>query len=95
GRKQGLKIGLLRLITLFPFPDKEIFRLADMGKNFLCVEMSMGQMIEDVFMSVCGKASVDFYGRTGGVIMTVSEIMDKIKACMENPCGPYTRSWEL
>jgi len=94
-RRQGIKLGLLRLITLFPFPDKEILRLAEAGKNFLCVEMSMGQMIEDVYMSVCGKASVDFYGRTGGNILTVAEIMDYVQKVMKNPCGPCVRSWEL
>ena len=94
-RKQGIKLGLLRLITLFPFPDKEILRLAEAGKNFLVVEMSMGQMIEDVFMSVCGKASVDFYGRTGGNILTVSEVLDYAQKVIKTPCGPCTRSWEL
>lgn len=94
-RKKGIKLGLLRLITLFPFPDQEILRLAEAGKNFLCVEMSMGQMIEDVYMSVCGKASVDFYGRTGGNILTVAEIMDYVQKVIKNPCGPCVRSWEL
>ena len=93
-RKQGVKIGLLRLITLFPFPYDEIQRLASMGKNFLCVEMSEGQMIEDVYIGVAGKSSVDFYGRTGGIVMTVAEIKEYVSKVMANPCDPYVRSWE-
>ena len=94
-RKNGIKLGLFRPITLFPFPDKKIAEFASAGKNFLVVEMSMGQMIEDVFMNTCGKASVDFYGRTGGNIMTTKEILEKAKEVMDNPCGACVRSWEL
>ncbi len=80
-REQGIKAGLLRPITLFPFPEKEFARVADLPsvQKFLSVELSMGQMIEDVKLSVNGKKPVYFYGRTGGNIMTEDDIVEFIK----------------
>ncbi|MBN1243018.1 MAG: 3-methyl-2-oxobutanoate dehydrogenase subunit VorB [Spirochaetales bacterium] len=75
-RKAGLKVGLFRPITLWPFPEKRIAELAGKGKRFLAVEMSMGQMVEDVRLAVNGKAPVDFFGRTGGVIPTEDEVLE-------------------
>ncbi|HOX17215.1 MAG TPA: 3-methyl-2-oxobutanoate dehydrogenase subunit VorB [Spirochaetales bacterium] len=74
-RKAGLKVGLFRPITLWPFPEKRLAELAGKGKRFLAVEMSMGQMVEDVRLAVNGKAPVDFYGRCGGVIPTEDEVL--------------------
>lgn len=67
-REMGHKVGLLRPITLYPFPTKRINELADRVKGFLSVEMSSGQMVEDVRLAVNGKVKVEHYGRYGGVI---------------------------
>jgi 2-oxoglutarate ferredoxin oxidoreductase subunit alpha len=80
-REQGLKLGLLRPITLWPWPGDAIRELADQQrvKLFLSVEMSAGQMVEDVRLAVEGRKPVKFYGRTGGIIPTPGEILDFIK----------------
>jgi 2-oxoglutarate/2-oxoacid ferredoxin oxidoreductase subunit alpha len=67
-REMGHKVGLLRPITLFPFPSKRINELASRVKGFLSVEMSSGQMVEDVRLAVNGKVKVEHYGRYGGVV---------------------------
>ena len=79
-RAKGIKVGLIRPITLWPFPGNVFVKYADKVKSFLSVEMSMGQMIEDVRLSVAGKAPVDFYGRTGGMIPSPEEIVEKLEA---------------
>ncbi len=78
-REEGIKVGLIRPITLWPFPTEIIEKTADKAKAFISVEMSMGQMVEDVKLAVNGKAKVDFYGRTGGVIPLPDEILGKIR----------------
>jgi len=70
----GLKVGMLRPITLWPFPSEKVQKLAKQTKHFLVFEMSMGQMIEDVQLALEGKGEVSFYGRPGGVIPTPSEV---------------------
>ena len=77
-RKSGVKVGLLRPITLWPFPKKNIAAAAENAKAFLSVEMSKGQMIDDVRLAVNGKAPVHFYGRTGGMIPTVEDVAAEI-----------------
>ena len=79
-RAKGLKVGLVRPITLWPFPSKLLEEAAGRTKKFLVVEMSAGQMVEDVMLSVKGKAEVDFYGRMGGGIPSEEEIVEKIEA---------------
>ncbi len=74
-REKGIKVGIFRLITLFPFPKKEINALADKVKGFLAVEMSAGQMIEDVRLAVNGKVPAEHYGRYGGVIHSPEEVL--------------------
>jgi 2-oxoglutarate/2-oxoacid ferredoxin oxidoreductase subunit alpha len=82
-RKQGIKAGLLRPITLWPFPSEQISKAADElspgAPGFLTVEMSCGQMVEDVRLAVSGKSSVAFWGRPGGGVPTVEQVFDKIK----------------
>jgi 2-oxoglutarate/2-oxoacid ferredoxin oxidoreductase subunit alpha len=73
-RADGLKVGLLRPITLWPFPDKELQSLAQKINNFLVFEMNMGQMIDDVKLALNGQHAVEFYGRPGGIIPTPDEI---------------------
>ncbi len=81
-RAKGIKVGLIRPITLWPFPKDVYAKYAGKIKSFLTVEMSMGQMIEDVRLSVEGKTPVDFYGRTGGMIPSPEEIVEKLEAMM-------------
>ncbi|ACL69435.1 3-methyl-2-oxobutanoate dehydrogenase subunit VorB [Halothermothrix orenii] len=77
-RKEGLKVGLIRPISLFPFPGKIINEVADNASKFLTVEMSTGQMVEDVKLAVNGKKPVYFYGRTGGMVPSPEEIMEQV-----------------
>ncbi|MBU0764167.1 MAG: 3-methyl-2-oxobutanoate dehydrogenase subunit VorB [Bacteroidetes bacterium] len=74
-REKGMKVGLLRPITLWPFPSQAIAELTGQVKGILTVEMSTGQMVEDVKLAVNGKVEVDFYGRAGGMIPTPLEIL--------------------
>ncbi|MTI60808.1 MAG: 3-methyl-2-oxobutanoate dehydrogenase subunit VorB [Firmicutes bacterium] len=78
-RKKGIKAGLIRPISLFPFPEKVINETAEQVVNFLTVEMSTGQMVEDVRLAVNGKNPVYFYGRTGGMVPSPEEILAEIE----------------
>ncbi|MCJ7520796.1 MAG: 3-methyl-2-oxobutanoate dehydrogenase subunit beta, partial [Dehalococcoidia bacterium] len=73
-RAEGLKVGMLRPISLWPFPTEKVQELAKKTKHFLVFEMNMGQMLEDVQLSLEGKGEVFFYGRPGGVIPTPNEV---------------------
>jgi 2-oxoglutarate ferredoxin oxidoreductase subunit alpha len=73
-RADGLKVGLLRPTTLWPFPSEKVQELAKQTKHFLVFEMNMGQMIEDVRLALEGNGEASFYGRPGGVIPTPSEV---------------------
>jgi len=77
-RKRGIKAGLVRPISLWPFPTKAIAELAPKTKQFLVVEMSTGQMVEDVKLAVDGKKPVYFFGRTGGTIPSDFEILNEV-----------------
>lgn len=78
-REEGYKVGLLRPVTLFPFPTKEIKRLAGKVKGILVVELSAGQMVEDVRLAVNGKVPVEFYGRMGGIVPSPDEVLNVLK----------------
>jgi len=88
-RKQDIKAGLIRPITLWPFPSEQISKAADEPRpgapGFLTVEMSCGQMVEDVRLAVSGKAPVVFWGRPGGGVPTVEQVFDKIKELTVKP----------
>jgi 2-oxoglutarate/2-oxoacid ferredoxin oxidoreductase subunit alpha len=73
-REQGLRVGLIRPVTLWPFPSVTLKRYAARVKQFFVFEMNMGQMVEDVRLSVEGRADVSFYGRPGGVVPTPLEL---------------------
>ena len=75
-REQGLKIGLLRPITLWPFPTAELQRLGAKVKGMLVVELNAGQMIEDVRLAVEGAVPVHHFGRMGGIVPNPGEILD-------------------
>ncbi len=78
-RDKGIKVGLVRPITLWPFPTDVLQKVAKTAKSMLCVEMSTGQMIEDVKLSINCSIPVEFFGRTGGIIPTPQEILEKIE----------------
>jgi len=73
-REQGLKVGLIRPISLWPFPNKVIKELTKRVRHFFVFEMNMGQMVEDVRLALEGSAEVHFYGRPGGIVPTPLEI---------------------
>ncbi len=79
-RAKGIKCGLLRPITLWPFPEQAIGQLIDGGtRAFLSVELNMGQMVEDVRLAAAGRVPVSFYGQTGGVLPTPEEVLAAIE----------------
>lgn len=77
--EEGIKVGLIRPITLWPFPDVAFEKISEKTKAILTVEMSTGQMIDDVKIAINGRKPVYFYGRTGGMIPTPNAIVDEIK----------------
>ncbi len=79
-REEGLKVGLVRPITLWPFPDKPLRALAEQGRRFLVVEQSAGQMVTDVRLAIGDRAHLEFYGRTGGVLPKSGEILARLRA---------------
>ena len=78
-RKEGIKVGWIRPITLWPFPHEHISITANESRIYLTVELSCGQMIEDVKLAVAGKSPVKFFGRTGGGVPTVDDVLEKIR----------------
>lgn len=78
-RGEGIKVGLLRPITLWPFPSKEIKSLAEGKKGVLVAEINAGQMIEDVRLAAGGSVPVEHYGRLGGIVPEPSEIVEALK----------------
>lgn len=81
--EEGIKVGLIRPITLWPFPKETFEKYADVPKAFLSVELSAGQMIEDVRLALNGKKPVHFHGRMGGMVPTQKEILDKIREILK------------
>lgn len=82
-RSEGHAVGLLRPITLFPFPEKELAALADRegrARMFITVELNAGQMVEDVRLAVQGKAEVRFHGKPGGALLTPEELYEELLA---------------
>ncbi len=78
-RDKGMKAGLFRPVTVYPFPENQLRSLSGKVKNFLVVEMNSGQMVEDVKLSVAGDTSVQFYGRPGGGMPTPGEVLVEIE----------------
>jgi pyruvate/2-oxoacid:ferredoxin oxidoreductase alpha subunit len=83
-RSEGLRAGLLRPITLWPFPEKRIQELANTVKLFFVSELSNGQMVDDVRLALEGKRPTKFYGRMGGAVPTTQEIFDQLKDIFED-----------
>lgn len=78
-REQGIKAGLFRPKTLWPFPEKELNKACETASCLLDVEMSMGQMVDDVKLAINCSKPVHFFGRTGGIIPTPAEVLEEIK----------------
>ena len=78
-RAKGVKAGLVRPVTLWPFPKDALEAAVPTARAFLSVEMNMGQMVDDVRLAVAGRRPVEFFGRTGGVIPTPVEVLDRIE----------------
>ncbi|HNV03867.1 MAG TPA: transketolase C-terminal domain-containing protein, partial [Vicinamibacterales bacterium] len=76
-REKGLKAGLFRPVTLYPYPDEALARAVERARQVLVTELSMGQMVEDVRAIVAGRAPVAFYGRVGGMVMTAEELAEQ------------------
>jgi 2-oxoglutarate ferredoxin oxidoreductase subunit alpha len=78
-RAEGIKVGLLRPITVSPFPYEVIDQLTAQAGSFLVTEMNAGQMLEDVRLAVRGRVPVEFYGRLGGMVPFPDEILGEIR----------------
>ncbi len=83
-REKGIKIGLLRPITLYPFPNEVIAKLAKKVKGILSVELNAGQMVEDVRLAVEGKVPVEHYGRLGGAVHSPEEVLESFESMFLN-----------
>jgi 2-oxoglutarate ferredoxin oxidoreductase subunit alpha len=83
-REAGIRAGLIRPITLWPFPVDTIEAALGTAKAFLTVEMNMGQMVDDVRLVVNGRRPVEFFGRTGGIIPTPAEVVSAIDRLVEH-----------
>jgi 2-oxoglutarate ferredoxin oxidoreductase subunit alpha len=81
-REKGVKVGLLRPISLYPFPYQAFSDVADRVKDILVVEMSMGQMVEDVRLAVCDRSRIHFYSRVGGIVPSFGEITAEVEKIM-------------
>jgi 2-oxoglutarate ferredoxin oxidoreductase subunit alpha len=77
-REKGIKAGLFRPVTLSPFPKKRLSELASKTKDFMAVEMSLGQMVEDVRLSINGRANVHLHAKPGGSLIAPEEVLDSI-----------------
>ena len=78
-RQRGHKLGLLRPLTLFPFPTERIRELALQAKGFLVAELSVGQMVDDVRLALEGRRPVEFFSRVGGVVPTAEEVLQAVE----------------
>ncbi len=92
-REKGIKVGLIRPITLYPFPYKEIEKLSNKVESVIVVELNAGQMVEDVRLAVNGQCPVEFTGRMGGMIPSPDEVAAKIEEISDKiSCLPNTKS---
>ncbi len=81
-RAEGVKVGLLRPVTLFPFPSAQLRALAEQGKRFLTLEHNCGQMVEDVRLAIRGVADSDFFGVMPGDLPTPDDFIAPIRECL-------------
>lgn len=81
-KQRGINVGLFRPITAKPFPYGHLRQLTDRARRVLCVEMNMGQMLGDVRLAVEGSREIDFYGRAGGIVPSVDDVVAEIEAAL-------------
>jgi len=93
-RKEGVKVGLVRPVSLWPFPDYAFDQVVDRAKGFLCVEMSTGQMVEDVKLAVAGRKIVRFYGRTGGAVPHPRDVERRLRDMIAGKVPSVTDYWD-
>jgi pyruvate/2-oxoacid:ferredoxin oxidoreductase alpha subunit len=84
GRARGMALGMLRPITLFPFPSRRIRELSRRAKAFVVVELSTGQMVDDVRLALEGRRPVEFLSRVGGNVPSAEDVLDFVR----NKCAP-------
>jgi len=84
-RAEGIRVGLFRPVTLWPFPSEQLARVSSRVERVWVVELSNGQMVEDVRLALNGKRPVDFYGRVGGNVPTVEELFEYVMATAHVP----------
>jgi 2-oxoglutarate ferredoxin oxidoreductase subunit alpha len=89
-RAEGIPVGLLRPITISPYPKAQVAELANHVQGVLVVEMNTGQMLEDVRLAVSGRAPVEFYGRMGGMVPFPEDILNEIRRMTREPLSPYS-----
>ena len=92
-RAQGIRAGLLRPVTRFPYPTAAIRRLADTVRGVLVVEMNAGQMIEDVRLAVEGRVPVKFYGRMGGIIPAPDEVLGALERMVKEDVAQHEEAY--
>ena len=92
-RASGVKVGLVRPISLFPFPSKILRRLADQVHGALVVEMNAGQMVEDVRLAVEGRIPVSFYGRMGGIIPSPDEVVQALEELTHSQVDQHAEAY--
>ena len=83
-RKKGIRAGMLRPITLWPFPSERIAQLSTQVKGILCTEINAGQMVQDIRLAVEGRTPVFHYGRLGGMVPTPDEIENALTEMIDN-----------
>ncbi|MCX5785438.1 MAG: 3-methyl-2-oxobutanoate dehydrogenase subunit VorB [Elusimicrobia bacterium] len=88
-REKGLKVGLFRPITLWPYPKKRLIELSGRIKKFIAVEMSLGQMVEDVRLSLNGRGEVYLHSKPGGSVITAEEVLATIEGVMKKGAKEY------
>jgi 2-oxoglutarate/2-oxoacid ferredoxin oxidoreductase subunit alpha len=91
-RAQGIRVGLLRPITLWPFPEQRIAQLSEQVRGVLVVEMNAGQMVEDVRLAVEGRSPVSFYGRTGGIVPLPDDIYPELQKLDKETAVPPAKN---
>ena len=91
-REQGMRVGIFRPISLWPFPSRELAEIAPRLRAILVVELSAGQLIEDVRLAVEGHAPVLFHGRTGGMVPTPGEVLDALRTAWATTTAVAARS---
>jgi 2-oxoglutarate ferredoxin oxidoreductase subunit alpha len=84
-RDEGHKVSMLRPITLYPFPTEAVRAAADNARQVISIEMSMGQMVEDVQLAVQGTVPVHFYGKAGGLVPSPEDVREAILKLIESP----------